>query len=78
MWMQNFFLFSLLWSFGSILKVELRKDFEEYIRKKLIFNTEEINTVAQLKGKFSLTKKGGIANANKGARNQARLQTDTD
>ena len=71
MWVQNFFLFSMLWSFGSILKLELRKDFESHLRSKLIFNTEDINTVAQLKGKFSLSKKGGggIGNANKGARN---------
>jgi hypothetical protein len=71
MWVQNFFLFSMLWSFGSILKLELRKDFESHLRSKLIFNTEDINTVAQLKGKFGLSKKGGtgIGNANKGARN---------
>lgn len=61
----------MLWSFGSILKLELRKDFEGYLRSKLIFNTEDINAVAQLKGKFGLSKKGGasIGNANKGARN---------
>lgn len=71
MWVQNFFLFSMLWSFGSILKLELRKDFESHLRSKLIFNTQDINTVAQLKGKFGLAKKGGggIGNANKGARN---------
>jgi hypothetical protein len=41
-----------VWAFGSILKLEYRADFEKHIRSKVVCNTEEIATIAQLKSKF--------------------------
>lgn len=52
MWLQNFFLFSLVWSFGSILKINLRREFERHIKTKIFSNTEEISQIAQLKSKI--------------------------
>lgn len=36
MWLQNFFLFSLVWAFGSVLKLNLRSEFESHIRSKVV------------------------------------------
>lgn len=51
MWVQSFFLFSLVWAFGSILNSHSRKEFEEHIKSKLVFNEEEIAAQLQLKAK---------------------------
>ncbi len=52
MWIQSFFLFSIIWAFGSILKVNVRKEFDRQLRGKILCNTEEISTIAQLKNKI--------------------------
>lgn len=58
MWIQSFFLFSIVWAFGSILKLNLRKEFDRQLRSKILCNTEEISTIAQLKSKM-VKKQGG-------------------
>jgi hypothetical protein len=60
MWLQSFFLFSIVWSFGSILKITLRKEFERQIRSKILCNTDEISTIAQLKSRI-VKKQVGVA-----------------
>ena len=52
MWIQSFFLFSLVWSLGSILKINLRKEFDRQLRAKIFSNTNDISTIAQLKNKI--------------------------
>ena len=72
--MQNFFLFCLVWAFGSILRLEFRGDFEQHIKSKIVCNTEEIATIAQLKTKFQKKQNNPIA-ANQGKGN-ARNNSD--
>lgn len=52
MWIQSFFLFSIVWAFGSVLKANVRKEFERQIRAKILCNTEEISAIASLKSKI--------------------------
>ena len=52
LWIEAFFVFSLVWSFGYMLKPHLLKDFNRIIKKKIIGNKEELPTVAQLKSKL--------------------------
>ena len=39
-------MFSMVWAFGSIIKVNMRKDFDRQIRAKILCNAEEISTIA--------------------------------
>jgi hypothetical protein len=48
-WIEAFFIFSMIWSFGYILKPHMLKEFNRIVKKKIGGNKDELATVAQLK-----------------------------
>lgn len=52
LWIEAFFIFSLVWTFGYILKPHVLKEFNRIVKKKIIGNMDELATVAQLKSKL--------------------------
>ena len=45
-------MFSCIWAFGSVLRNQVRKDFDKMLRSKVTGNKEELSTIAQLKNKL--------------------------
>lgn len=52
LWIEAFFIFSMVWTFGCILKPHVMKEFNRIIKKKIQGNKDEIATVAQLRSKL--------------------------
>jgi hypothetical protein len=52
LWIEAFFIFSMVWTFGYILKPHVLKEFNRLIKRKISGNIEEIATVAQLRSKL--------------------------
>jgi hypothetical protein len=51
-WIEAFFIFSLVWSFGYILKPHMLKEFNRLIKRKIVGNKDELSTIAQIKNKL--------------------------
>lgn len=47
-WVEAFFIFSLVWTFGYILKPHVLKEFNRIIKRKITGNIDEIGTAAQM------------------------------
>ena len=52
LWIEAFFIFSMVWGFGCVLKPHVLKEFNRIIKKKITGNKDELATVAQLKSKL--------------------------
>jgi hypothetical protein len=51
-WIEAFFIFSMVWTFGYILKPHVLKEFNRIVKRKISGNNDQLATVAQMRNKL--------------------------